>query len=283
MASRCGNAGEAGEAEPFRRSLLRRRGLGIPWGVALLLGGPPGALAGQAILNVERLQSWEVEGFHGGLTGLLSLSRGNTDLLQAGGTLGTGFRREKHWARAYLGMEWLRKNEEDLVDNLYTHLRYNYLFTERIRSFHFFQVQTNQNLRLKERWLVGSGVRFRALGRPGRELDVGTGLMYEWETLQDDAVGLGEDPESETLRIPNLVVASWDLVEGTRVAAVVYYQPALLRLVDYRLSGETGLAVDIIETLSLEITFSWRHDSRAPESLEQDDITLKTGINFRFR
>jgi putative salt-induced outer membrane protein YdiY len=78
-------------------------------------------------------------------------------------------------------------------------------------------------------------------------------------------------------------VGSWDLVEGTRIAAVVYYQPALFRLADYRLSGEAGLAVDIIETLNLEITFSWRHDSRAPENLEQNDITLKTGINFRFR
>jgi putative salt-induced outer membrane protein YdiY len=278
-----GKGGSPGGIGPFLGVFFRLRARGVSLGMVLAQTAVPGALNGQAILNVESLQSWEVEGFHGGFNARLSLSRGNTDLLQTGGTLAAGFKSENHWARAFLGMEWLRKNEEDLVENLYTHLRYNYLFTEEVRSFHFFQIQTNQNLRLKERWLLGSGIRFLALGRPGRQLDLGSGLMYEWETLQDDALGPGEDPESRTVRIPNLVVGSWDPVEGTRLAAVVYYQPALLRLVDYRLSGETGLAVEITETLNLEITFSWRHDSRAPANLEQDDITLKTGINFRFQ
>lgn len=251
-------------------------------GVFLALALPaPGA--GQAILNVERLQSGEVSGLHGEFNGRLNMARGNTDLLQVGGTFGTGFKAPRHWTRAYLGMDRLNKGDSKILDNRYLHLRYNYFFTERVRSFHFFQVQTNRNLLLRNRWLAGTGLRVRPLGGDGGKLEVGSGLMYEAESLRESALSPGEDPDTRTLRLSNLLVGSWTPGEGTRLVAVVYHQPDVGRLRDYRLLGELGLAVALTRRLELEVSMDWRHDSRAPGALEEDDVGMRTGLTYRLR
>jgi len=237
----------------------------------------------QAILNVERLQSSEVEGAHGELNVRANVSAGNTDIVQIGGTLGAGFKASRHWTRIFLGMERLRKNDANLVDNRYLHLRYNYLFTERVRSFHFVQLQTNQNLLLRRRWLVGTGLRVRALGGAGKKLEIGSGLMYEAETLRRSALEAGEDPETRTVRVSNLLVGSWSPREGAQLMGVVYYQPDVGHVSDYRLLGEAGLSVDFTRSIQLELSLNWRHDSRAPGTLKEDDVALNTGIIYRLR
>ncbi|MGW8265398.1 MAG: DUF481 domain-containing protein [Longimicrobiales bacterium] len=238
---------------------------------------------GQAILNVERLQPGEVDGFHAEMNARLNLAGGNTDVFQAGGTLGVGFRAPRHWTRAFLGIDWLRKDDADLVDNRYLHVRYNYFFREEIRTFHFFQLQTNLNLLLKRRWLVGSGLRFQTLAGEGGSVDLGSGLMYEAETLREEALEEGEEARTRTIRLSNLLAASWDLTEATRLVAVVYHQPDVGRLEDYRLLGELGVAVEMTSALGLQVALDWRHDSRAPGSLKDDDLGLRTGITYRLR
>ena len=52
---------------------------------------------------------------------------------------------------------------------------------------------------------------------------------------------------------------------------------------DYRLSGEAGLGVELIQSLQLDVAFTWRHDSRAPASLDEDDLGFKTGFTYRIR
>ncbi len=261
-----------------RRWALRGSVLGLSLLPLLSTSG-----SAQAILNVERLQSSEVEGAHGELNVRANVSAGNTDLFQIGGTLGAGYKASRNWTRLFLGMERLRKNDANLVDNRYLHLRYNFFFAEGVRSFHFVQVQTNQNLLLRRRWLVGTGLRVRALGGKGKELEIGSGLMYEAETLRRSALDAGEDPETRTVRVSNLLVGSWSPREGARLVGVAYYQPDVGNFSDYRLLGEAGLSVDFTRSIQLELSLNWRHDSRAPGTLKEDDVALNTGITYRLR
>ena len=248
----------------------------------LALAGPAPAAA-QAILNVEGLQSRDVEGLHTEINTRLNASSGNTDLLQVGGTLAVGFRAPRHWIRLFLGLERLKKDDAKLLDNRYVHLRYNYFFGQRFRSFHFYQLQTNQNLLLKRRCLLGSGLRFRALGGDGGNLEIGSGVMYEAEALQRSGLEAGEEGDTRTLRLSNLLVASWDLGQEARLVAVAYHQPDVGRFGDYRFLGEALLTVGITGGLSLDMALDWRHDSRAPRTLETDDVSLKAGITYRLR
>jgi hypothetical protein len=107
--------------------------------------------------------------------------------------------------------------------------------------------------------------------------------MLESERLNDGKLGPEEDPDSETVRMTNLVVGSGSLGEGSKWVTVVYYQPNVKGFEDYRLSGEVGLGVEIIASLQLDVVLTWRHDSRAPAELEKNDLGLRTGFTYRIR
>jgi len=246
-----------------------------------LLWAVPTTGHSQAILNVERLNAEESTGLTGRVASTISLKAGNTEIFQIGGILGLGFLKEQHWARGFAGLDRLKKGSEEILDNKYLHLRYNYLFGERLRTFHFLQLQTNQNLFLKRRFLFGSGVRYRLVGGGEAGLDIGSGAMMETERLDPDKLSPGEESNTETLRMANLLVGSGPVGDGSRWTAVVYYQPAFSGFEDYRLLGEAGLSVKIINSLDLTVDLTWRHDSRAPAGLEEDDLGLKTGISLK--
>ncbi len=249
--------------------------------ILFLLLVVPATGHGQAILNVERLTSEESTGFSGRVSATLSLKAGNTEIAQVGGSLGLGLRKEKHWTRGFAGLDWLQRGSEEILDNKYVHLRYNYLIKEGFRTFHFLQLQTNQNLFLKRRFLFGSGVRYRLVGGGEAGLDIGSGVMIETERLDPDKLSPEEESTTETLRMANLLVGSGPVGDGGRWTAVVYYQPALDGFADYRLVGEAGLSVKVIDSLDLTVDLAWRHDSRAPVGLEEDDLGLKTGISLK--
>ena len=251
--------------------------------ILMLVLALPTPGTGQAILNVEGLQGEEVDGMHGELSGRLRAASGNTDLFQVGGDVGVGVLTEHHWLRAYAGMERLEQKGKDILDNRYLHLRYNYRFSERFRSFHFFQLQANQNLLLDQRRLLGSGLRYRVLEGDRSRLEVGSGFMLEVEHLNDGKLGPEEDADSESVRMTNLVVGSGSLGEGSRWVTVVYYQPNVKDFKDYRLAGEAGLGVGIIASLQLDVALTWRHDSRAPAELEENDLGLRTGFTYHIR
>ncbi len=241
----------------------------------------PSPLQGQAILNVERLQREEVSGAHGEIGARFGLKSGNTDLLQVGTDLGVGHLTDRHWIRFFTGLERLRQGGKDVLDNRYAHLRYSYRFSAHLSSFHFLQLQSNQNLLLQRRVLLGSGLRYRVLHGTRGHLDLGSGLMLEEERLAADKLQPGEDPRAETLRVANLIVGSGRLGEGNRWTVVVYYQPDARQLVDYRLLGEAGLRAQVTGALSMDMSLDWRHDSRAPAGLKKNDIGVRTGLTLR--
>jgi len=248
--------------------------------LALVLPAPG---AGQAILNVEALQGAEDEAFHAEVSGRLRLDSGNTDLFQIGGDVGLGILGDRHWIRGFGGMERLERKGKDILNNRYVHLRYNYRFSEELRTFQFFQVQANENLFLDRRWLLGTGLRYRLVGGDEARLEVGSGFMWEAERLNPEKLTGEEDPETETVRMANLLVGSGPIGERHRWVTVVYYQPTVEDFGDYRLSGELGLEMEVVASLDLNVTFTWRHDNRAPVGLEEDDLGFRTGFTYHIR
>ena len=251
--------------------------------LALLLLALPPSASGQAILNVERLQGEQVEGIHGDFAGRLRMASGNTEFLQVGGDLGVGRLSTRHWVRVYAGAEHLDQRGKGILDNRYLHLRYSFRFSERLRTFHFFQLQTNENLFLDQRRLWGSGLRARILEGSGSRLELGSGLMLESERLNPAKLGPDEKAETTVVRMSNLAVGSGAFGEGSRWVTVVYYQPSVEGFRDYRLSAEAGLEVDLVSSLRLDVSLTWRHDSRAPAQLQEDDVALTTGFRYRIR
>lgn len=135
---------------------------------------------------------------------------------------------------------------------------------------------------LQSRFLIGSGLR-RSLIEGRTTLDVGTGLMYEAESLDPDE-DIGDHPrETRVWRMANLVVLTRALTESVTLIGVSYVQPDLSDFGDVRTLVDLSLRIALTENLDLTIQNEWRHDSRPPASVATDDYSLKTGFAVSFR
>lgn len=187
------------------------------------------------------------------------------------------------WIRLIFGANYLVSDEASLLDARFAQIRLSNRFSESTESFHFVQAQRNESLRLRNRWLVGSGVQRKFLASPKGSVSVGTGLMMEWESLDPDAVDPGEALAYRRLRVANLGVAKYAFDSGMELLNVLYLQPAVQELGALRILNDLGVQFPVSEAVRLSVTGSWRRDTRPPSQLEKDDLTLRVGVGILFR
>ncbi len=251
--------------------------------IALFLMGAPAAAHGQVILNTERFQIEDVDGVHLGADLSASLQRGNTELLNVSSSGIVGVRHLRHWPRLIFGGQFLKDEDRSLVDQQFAQLRYSYIISPRLRTFHFVQAQKNETLLLESRWLVGTGVRHTFVRTDQLLVAAGTGAMGEWERLVRERVGPDDLTSLDAIRMANLGVFRWDFAEGARLINIVYVQPDLGEFSDMRILNDLGLSVPITERISSSMSLEWRHDTRPPSTLGKNDLTLKMGLGIDIR
>jgi len=237
----------------------------------------------QTILNTERFQLREVDGFHLSADLTLSLQRGNRELLDLTSSGMVGTLRGRHWTRLIFGGKYLSSSSASLLDQQYAQLRYSYVLSPETQSFHFIQLQRNETLLLRSRLLLGSGIRRALLSGDRLNLEVGTGIMGEWEELSEGKLGAGDDPSAAALRMANLAVLTVDFAGGARLLNIVYLQPDLSDFGDLRLLNDLGLSVPISSRVRSTVSLEWRRDSRPPSVLRGDDLSLRAGMGIDLR
>ena len=185
---------------PLPCALLRAL---LPLAAGLAQGSPTAA---QTILNVERLQQRETPGWHAGVEGSLDMARGNSDHTNLLAGVALGYRWPEDWLRLFAGMSYKQDNDGSVDNDRYLHVRYNHDWGRRLQSFHFAQVQANRTGVLRDRFLLGSGMRLRLTNTERTTIDVGTGAMYEREALDSARIRDDHPALTNAMRMANLLV-----------------------------------------------------------------------------
>jgi hypothetical protein len=256
--------------------------LALAISLALALSLPADASA-QTILNTERFQLAEVDGPHLSATFSATGRRGNSEVFVADGSGIAGILSGSHWTRLIFGGSYLSDGDRSLLDSRFVQLRYSWIPTDRFQTFHFVQAQQNESLRLRSRWLVGSGVQHRILNSDQASFSVGTGAMLEWERLDADAVDPGDTTSRDAVRMANLGVLRYEAESGIRVLNIVYVQPRFDDFSDLRILNDLGVSFPVTERVRFTVSGEWRRDTRPPSNLERDDLVLRMGITLDFR
>jgi hypothetical protein len=263
------------------RRILATLGLAVASSLGAVFVPLPAAA--QTILNTERFQLREVSGFHVSADLSANGQRGNSRILTVNSSGMTGLLTGRHWPRVIFGARYLSTRETALLDSRFVQLRYSYILDPRLRTFHFVQLQRTETLRLRSRWLLGSGIRRTLFEAEHGSFDLGTGLMGEWEELQPDAVGPEESTSLRALRMANLAVFSRDFASGARILNILYFQPDVSDFGDLRLLNDLGLFVPLTEHVRLTASVEWRRDTRPPGELESDDLSFSFGVGIDMR
>jgi hypothetical protein len=246
--------------------------------LGLALGAPARA---QGILNVERFQPQDVRGAHAAAEGSAALMRGNTNVVDVGLTSIVGYRGPQHWVRLLGGAQYLARGSSGIIDNRFVHLRYSYLVSPRLQTFHFAQVQANEAQALSRRDLLGSGLRATVLRSERASLDVGGGAMLERERLEPRGTALGERRRG-AVRMANQLVYRHEIAPRVTALGVGYYQPKLTDPADFRVLNDLNLVVGLSRAARLTVSQQWRHDSRPPEGVQPYDFALRTSFGLSF-
>ena len=232
----------------------------------------------QAIVNTEKFPGDEKEKFHLGIEFSIEGERGNTTVFELDGNFSVGCKLRNNWFRLIGGNKLLSQKDVDLINYAFIQIRYNYFFSKRVRTFHFFQLQSNKALLLRRRRLAGSGLRFSIFRSDSFIFDIGTGLMYEEEFLNEEFLQINEPSVTKLVRLANILVLKYQLNERLTFVNISYFQPGLKKLSDFRILAEVNFLIELTKNFELDLALKWRLDNDPPAFLKKNDLNFEIGL-----
>ncbi len=232
------------------------------------------ACYGQINIEDKRLARGE-SGFSGSINLSVELERGNSSLTEIALKPRFNFRADRSQWFMLNSYSLVETDETSVVNEGFSHLRYNFTVTGKILFEALTQVQYNREQDLRLRLLLGGGLRYELIEGNPTSLAFGATGMFEYEELDN----------GEILRTPrnsNYIALRITSAKKFSLQNTVYVQAAFNNIKDVRVLDNLGLSVAIAQWLALTLEIEYRYDSRPPEGVREYDLSLKNGITVSF-
>jgi putative salt-induced outer membrane protein YdiY len=243
------------------------------------------------LLPVPALAIVDMENVHlgkkqEGISGSFELSAyttsGNTEKEEVSLGARLEWNRELHTLFGVVNYSYGENQDEVNIDKGFVHLRHVYQFHDVVASEIFAQSSQDKFRRLNYRGILGAGIRYNLFEQQDTSaVFLGAGAFYEKESLTRDDNDT-EDVVTETGRANFYLVMKFRISDSTSFVSSTYYQPDLRYSVDYRVSENAGLIININKELAVKLGISATHDSQPPQDVEPTDATYTTSILYQF-
>lgn len=167
------------------------------------------------------------------------------------------------------------------------HLRYAYRIKESAWEWESYtQIQYNQLLLQKLRYLLGTGLRVRIFDVKTKNKTYdkqqirmfgGTSLFYEYEEIKYTNRPIGYD---NALRWSSYV-STYLNFKHFELTSTTYMQPNILNFKDVKFSGEYSVLLRVTEPFSVRFTFNHYLDTKPPETVQRG--TFYFGVGFTYK
>lgn len=230
------------------------------------------------IINVESLRKvTDTSGWTGNTSLNFSLTKNTNTLIRLNNIIHVQYKMNNHLVLFINNLGFERAGGQSFVNNGSQHLRYNHKITENIVWEAFVQSQYNSIAKIKFRGLVGSGPRFKLLGKDKHRLYLGTLVMYEHEELNEEVLNINKD-----FRGSSYLTFSFYPTDNITIVSTTYYQPLLTQVSDYRIASETNFLLSITNKLSLRTSYSITFDATPAAGVPNTFYNLTTGLLYAF-
>ena len=243
--------------------------------IVLLLFLPVFSLS--QVVNIEKKRSAAGEGKLQGKVDLsLNFTKSSSDIFQAQNNIQIQYHHGRSLFLLLNDIGFLQAASDDLINNGFQHLRYNYHFKDSFPVGELFvQNQYNAIKKLKQRVLFGGGPRFPVFNNDSLRFFLGPLVMYEYEQFTDDSY-------DEAVRMSMYLVLRMKLAKILSINHTTYYQPEIREFGDYKVSTESYLEIFITEKLSFKLVYNMTYDSEPPEEVDDMYYTLRNTFSYRF-
>ncbi len=241
----------------------------------------------QAQINTEALRiEADRDGFKGTLNATGSLNAGNTSIYEfnLGGRVDYIFGRNRSFVVSNLTYGY--KDEERFKNAAFIAFRNTWQWRPTLAIEGFVQQQMDEFIRLKDRKLLGGGVRLTAINTEKEESNlifrtfIGVGGMGEREVFDS----IDNDPGFETnlFRSTNYISLTFSYSELLFISAVQYFQFDVNNFDDHRYIIDLNMDIKVLEALSLLYRLSYRLDNKPPVDVRPFDLSSTIGFSYRF-
>ncbi|MFQ6104494.1 MAG: DUF481 domain-containing protein [Candidatus Glassbacteria bacterium] len=236
-------------------------------------------------VNTENLRRTDIsQGLHNSLEFDFGLVSGNSEYLN----LTSGFRSDLVSGRYYsFGVIQYQRGIQDdevFINKGFVHLRGIRELTSSFYGELFVQKEFNDFILLKDRNLIGGGLRIALLphgNTTGRSspIRVYAGIGTMWE---NEDIGTHPPEETSIFRSTNYASLSWRIDDRVYVGVVSYYQVHLGDFQDFRVLLESGFGYDVTRSIAFQVSFNLRYDNEPPRDVKKHDLEIKNGLRFSF-
>lgn len=201
--------------------------------------------------------------------------------------LSIGYRLDCLYDRFYsflnTSLEYKRAKDKSIVDKGFAHLRIGYNINKLFGVETFYQKEFNKFILLKDRNLIGAGLRLRVdkiildTSKNNFEFIIGSGIMAENEILSLDT-----DSSTNAIRTTNYFNLHYNISNTVSFSTILYYQASLANFQNFRLLNDSKFSFKITEYLSFYTSLNYRYNNTAHFDLKKYDIYIINGLSVSF-
>ncbi|MDT0676702.1 DUF481 domain-containing protein [Autumnicola musiva] len=200
-----------------------------------------------------------------------------TQVNEIDGTLTTQVK-SKDLKKTYLllgNYQLIDTDGNSLQKSWFLHGRFNYKFNNLLRLESFLQGQYNELLVVKQRNLVGVGLRVKWMDRKYFNGYAGNSYMYEIE-YSDKAESTEYNHRNSTY-----ISLSYFPESGRfSIANTFYYQPLYKNFKDYRLLEQFRLDIPLAKWFKVFALYNYYFDSKTPLNTNEYTSNLNIGVGI---
>lgn len=230
------------------------------------------------IVNIENRRIYEdTSGWSGSLDAGMSITQNSADVLYSGNFRPRAqYKTRKNHFLIISDLNYTASNKTTFANSGMAHFRY----ARRIKNSPwkwegYTQIQYNQLLNQRVRYLVGTGPRWKFIDTNNIRFFVGTSTFWEYEELTEDGI------INSNFRWSNYL--SWFIrtKSGFSFSATTYYQPRWDKMKDFRFSGQYQIAQALTKRLDMRFEFNMFYDSEPPVNVRKTVFSSSAGFRVR--
>lgn len=205
-----------------------------------------------------------------------SLNSGNTNTENVYGSIVTKYSNEKNEftisGNGKRGKSNNKKNEERYKANIV----YNRLLTQSISIFVLSDIENDKFRKLDYRFNFGGGAKYTFVKDDIKNVSLSSALLYELKH------NLGAEYKDELARISIRPKVSWKVFDNSRLSAVLFYQPKINYIRDYRIYSKISFDVPINNYLFFKTSYIHKYNSLPEKEIKYSDSSLVTSFVLSF-
>jgi len=236
------------------------------------------SLLSAQIVNIEdrRNSIRDTVGWSGLLDVRFNLIENGQTIISTLSTARVDFLQDRHHLFSISQYNFGRVEDAAFLKDGFQHVRYNYKWKPRLTWEVFTQLQYNEKINLRLRWLLGTGPRFRILDKEENKIFIGTLYLYEYneEFLIDEKKIFSREHRLSAYLSFILKPSSVLSFSGT-----TYFQPSID---DFRISSQHNLNFKILKNISFSVGFGLTYDSSPPGEVVNLIYNLTNGLRWNF-